>query len=200
MDETAEQQSKIVLETSGVVNGVDTSSSSAERLNRLRAFLEAVEDADMKFYPTLKHEEGERRIATRAWAASGGILPYSEGPYDLKLFRPPSLSRGIPERKWTFEDFPVPLDRVTQWCVVDLDNDLLALARWDMGGNGYVDVSVIVALPHPLIFWNSTTIVTGQPPFISFPYPQERALTHKQRALPLSCGINSSETSNCMMI
>ena len=191
----------IALKSSGMVDGVDNKlSSSAERLNRLRAFLTAVEDAEMQFHPALKHEEGERRIVTRAWTASGGVLPYSDGPSVLKLYRPPSLNRGIPERKWTFEDFPVPLDRVTQWCVVDFDSDLLALARWDMGGNGYVYISVIVALSHPLILCTLRIIAAVQPPSTSFPSPPEQAPTHMQHALPLLCGISSLETFSCAVI
>ena len=129
-------QYKIALARTGMIDGDagQRSESVACRLQKLRDFWGAWPPMKMHFFPLMKRESAPEYVHDTLaipwcciWPSSGGTFPYLDGP-SLKLFRPPSSSRGIPARMWSFRDLPIPVSQII-WCGVDPAQDLLVLAK-----------------------------------------------------------------------
>ena len=109
-----------MLDTGGMPN-----LSVSERLSRLRAYDEAWYTAPLQFRPLLATEDPDEYEDW--WTTTGGTIPYtSRGT--LRLFRPPSVSRDVPERTWTL-DFPEDFEEHPAWISVDFAQDLIVLSR-----------------------------------------------------------------------
>ncbi|KAJ8502154.1 hypothetical protein ONZ51_g157 [Trametes cubensis] len=99
--------------------------SVSERLSRLRAYDEAWYTAPLQFCPLLATEDPDEYEDW--WTTTGGTIPYtSRGT--IRLFRPPSVSRAVPERTWTL-DFPEDFEEHPAWISVDFAQDLIVLSR-----------------------------------------------------------------------
>ena len=111
---------KIELAAAGMVDGHRSRHrSTRERLTNLRAHQDAFESSTVRFHP----------LELKGWhvhilPASGGVMPYMSDK-SMKLFRPPSASRYIPARVWSFDMLPVQFH--VRACEVDISQGILAL-------------------------------------------------------------------------
>ena len=130
IDGTVTIRYKIALARAGMVDGDPQHPSSVtERLDRLRAFQDAFPGGQMHFYFCFKRDSDD----VYAWPPSGGVLPYRNGA-TLNLLRPPSLSRGVPERRWSFSSLELPVKEVQwicRWQVVVTLFAHLRSSHWD---------------------------------------------------------------------
>ena len=106
--------------------------SVSERLSRLRTYEEAWHSNPMVYRPLLGTYDPDD--CEEWWLTTGGTIPYTAGG-TLRLFRPPSASRGVPERIWTLKLLDAYEEHVT-WISVDLAQDLMVLARLNEGEDG----------------------------------------------------------------
>ena len=121
IDDSQSLQYRIELAEADMVD-IDPSSlrSTRERLTDLRVHQDAFMSSEMCFH-SFDSQDGLIRVQP----ASGGVIPYSAGP-SLKLFRPPSASRRVSSRVWSFDGLPVPLGSVSGY-QVDISQGLLLL-------------------------------------------------------------------------
>ena len=117
---------------------VDTSCTPSlpisKRLERLRAYENAWLSAPFSFHPLLRAAVNDPDHSEDWWMTTGGTIPYTRKGA-LRLFRPASVIRGVPEKTWSFPSPVVELGEVAELCV-DFQQDLLVFSKWSENQDG----------------------------------------------------------------
>ena len=142
IESSAILQYKIELAIAGMVDVTRRDIPYSERLESLQAYRHAWRlTADPTFVSLLRFKDRQgkwRDPLLLWWPSSGGVFPFNSGTA-IGLYRPPSISRRIPERSWSISPVDIPLRR-PPWCTVDMAQDLLILINPD-GRERYVSSS-----------------------------------------------------------
>ena len=125
---------KIELSIAGMTNGCRRDLSYSERLESLRAYRNAWRlTSEPTFIPLLRF--GARRYERMwTWPSSSSVFHCTSGSV-LKLYRPPSTSRQIPERSWSIS--PVDIHTTATWSAIDIAQDLIILVNFPSGSEKY---------------------------------------------------------------
>ena len=91
-----------------------------ERLDRLRAYEGTYRSDELSYRPMLASTPEEFEVW---WNTTGGTVPYTAKEI-LQKWRPPSVSRGVPESTWSFGPDAVDTEAV-DWISVDMAQDLI---------------------------------------------------------------------------
>ena len=121
-------QYKIELDAMGLVDVHSTPLSMAERHDRLQTYRNSWHNA-----PFAWDSKCPAQRRPECWNWTGGVLPYVLDPTSvdettLHLYRPASPGRGTTEFSWSLPRGIVQEGFGIYGCVVDISQDLLALA------------------------------------------------------------------------
>ncbi|KAI0323837.1 hypothetical protein GY45DRAFT_1439438 [Cubamyces sp. BRFM 1775] len=154
IDDSVAVQYRLELCAAGMVDGTYTPGLSiSDRLNSLREYEKAWLSAPFTYHPLLRAAVNDPDHCEDWWPTTGGTIPYtSKGA--LRLFRPPSLSRGVVGKTWCFPSTVVEVEDAVEICI-DPEQDLMVLPKWSEGQGGRVLKCHLLSIelkgtPHPM--------------------------------------------------